>query len=94
MDKKKRGFELVKGYLTEQRKPKPDRAYLKSERVQEGLAKLPGWRLSRDGVALQQSRSSTTTRRRWRTSGSSAGWRRVTASRSRSGSTRRRWSFN
>jgi len=57
MDKKKRGIELVKGYLTEQRKPKPDRAYLKSERVQEGLAKLPGWRLSRDGAALQQSRS-------------------------------------
>lgn len=45
MDKKKKKGEL------------PEKAYLKSERVQDALAKLPGWRLSPDGGALQQSKS-------------------------------------
>ena len=43
--KKKVGFEA------------PEKAYLKSERVQDALARLPGWRLSPGGEALLQSRA-------------------------------------
>ena len=38
----------------------PERMYLKPERVQQALEKLPSWRLSEDGLAIETERRFTT----------------------------------
>ena len=41
----------------------PERMHLKPERVQQALEKLPSWRLSEDGLAIESERTFATTQR-------------------------------